>query len=591
MKTTTKKYSNDLTKTRYVGDGNDAVPQQERNWRWWAGRSHDMELFAGRGKRLGWSEQISYGFVGEVLTVLPESSQSSTLATVTLRRMILPAHTVGGRLLDNGIFELYDDKDSFVETKADGKMVCNNFVTYRVPVEELVIVCRGIARSSQAPSASAQIPLHPTVSLSYSLQNNIFTPISDTCKPNETLPIGNADTASNVCHWCRTALPTIQMMSCNEICTSLPTSSSEEAKPAKWWCDRCLRNLQRADGDQVFPCCSLTCICRDCRSLAGTRLQFRLREDVIGALSKCSENEKCPNSQFVMAHRSIAGIKSADFYLPADFLERVSLCSSSGKPITRIPKPRMQKIDKKSPDMKVSLCKTTESKNRLKLNGKRKIERKIDERTIPTPQSNEEQSCSRALPYDPKSKLINVANFSGAEEGEDFSVGGLPIFHEMPRNLRQLQQLLSAKPEKEDKTNSSRAARASQRRIMKDVAALGATSLGLDALAGREQKLRFDRSGIHAWGVFADEAIAVGDMIVEYRGELIGNAMAEKREKEYEKAKIGSDYMFRVDAQVVCDATKQGNVARFINASCDPNCYTKTITVDATKRIVIYAKR
>ena len=49
--------------------------------------------------------------------------------------------------------------------------------------------------------------------------------------------------------------------------------------------------------------------------------------------------------------------------------------------------------------------------------------------------------------------------------------------------------------------------------------------------------------------------------------------------------------MFLVDGLTVCDATKQGNVARFINASCDPNCYTKIITLDGKQRIVIYAKK
>jgi histone-lysine N-methyltransferase SETD1 len=49
--------------------------------------------------------------------------------------------------------------------------------------------------------------------------------------------------------------------------------------------------------------------------------------------------------------------------------------------------------------------------------------------------------------------------------------------------------------------------------------------------------------------------------------------------------------MFRIDGFMVCDATKQGNVARFINASCDPNCYTQIITLNGSKRIVIYAKR
>jgi histone-lysine N-methyltransferase SETD1 len=144
---------------------------------------------------------------------------------------------------------------------------------------------------------------------------------------------------------------------------------------------------------------------------------------------------------------------------------------------------------------------------------------------------------------------------------------------------------------KQEKKTASRAARANQRRMMKDVFAFGSTSLELDALAGRESHLRFDRSGIHAWGVFADQEIREGELLVEYRGEIIGNAMAEKREKEYEQAKIGSDYMFRIDGNSVCDATKQGNVARFINASCDPNRYTQIISISNTKRIVIYAKK
>lgn len=80
-------------------------------------------------------------------------------------------------------------------------------------------------------------------------------------------------------------------------------------------------------------------------------------------------------------------------------------------------------------------------------------------------------------------------------------------------------------------------------------------------------------------------------MIIEYRGELIGNAVSNAREIEYEEAKIGSDYMFRMDSTTVCDATKQGNMARFMNASCNPNCFTKIINVKDTKRIVIYAKK
>jgi hypothetical protein len=107
-------------------------------------------------------------------------------------------------------------------------------------------------------------------------------------------------------------------------------------------------------------------------------------------------------------------------------------------------------------------------------------------------------------------------------------------------------------------SSNTRATRANQRCIKKSVAALGATNLGIDILASRAPHLRFDRSSIHSWGVFADEDIAADVMIIEYRGEILSNAMAEKREKEYEVAKIGSDYMFRIDGVSVCDATRQG---------------------------------
>ena len=35
----------------------------------------------------------------------------------------------------------------------------------------------------------------------------------------------------------------------------------------------------------------------------------------------------------------------------------------------------------------------------------------------------------------------------------------------------------------------------------------------------------------------------------------------------------------------------QGGLARYINHSCEPNCYTKTVRVDGTPHIVIYSKR
>lgn len=50
-------------------------------------------------------------------------------------------------------------------------------------------------------------------------------------------------------------------------------------------------------------------------------------------------------------------------------------------------------------------------------------------------------------------------------------------------------------------------------------------------------------------------------------------------------------YMFRIDDFDVVDATMHGNAARFINHSCEPNCYSRVINVEGRKHIVIFALR
>lgn len=62
---------------------------------------------------------------------------------------------------------------------------------------------------------------------------------------------------------------------------------------------------------------------------------------------------------------------------------------------------------------------------------------------------------------------------------------------------------------------------------------LGLTPLRLRWPCGvdRQKAVRFGKSKIHRWGVFAAEALRKDDMLLEYRGEAIGNAVAEIREK------------------------------------------------------------
>lgn len=44
--------------------------------------------------------------------------------------------------------------------------------------------------------------------------------------------------------------------------------------------------------------------------------------------------------------------------------------------------------------------------------------------------------------------------------------------------------------------------------------------------------------------------------------------VADMREKRYVQEGIGSSYLFRVDHDTIIDATKCGNLARFINHCC-----------------------
>lgn len=76
----------------------------------------------------------------------------------------------------------------------------------------------------------------------------------------------------------------------------------------------------------------------------------------------------------------------------------------------------------------------------------------------------------------------------------------------------------------------------------------------------RKKQLRFARSAIEGYGLYAMETIQPGEMVCEYVGELIRSAIADLREAKYLKQGIGSSYLFRIDGDVVCDATFRGSV-------------------------------
>jgi SET domain-containing protein len=95
------------------------------------------------------------------------------------------------------------------------------------------------------------------------------------------------------------------------------------------------------------------------------------------------------------------------------------------------------------------------------------------------------------------------------------------------------------------------------------------------------------RSDLHGYGVFAAEAINKNRRIIDYAGELIPNSRSGAREARY--LKQGCIWVFRVNRRWSRDAAVGGNIARYINHACRPNCYVeidgRTIWIVASRRI------
>lgn len=84
----------------------------------------------------------------------------------------------------------------------------------------------------------------------------------------------------------------------------------------------------------------------------------------------------------------------------------------------------------------------------------------------------------------------------------------------------------------------------------------------------RQKKVRLRNSSIHGHGLFAAEAIGSNMMVMGYFGEEINNRETDIREKMMKAKGLTSSYFFRLDEDTVIDATHCGNLARFINHSC-----------------------
>lgn len=80
-------------------------------------------------------------------------------------------------------------------------------------------------------------------------------------------------------------------------------------------------------------------------------------------------------------------------------------------------------------------------------------------------------------------------------------------------------------------------------------------------------------------GLFALVPFKRGDFVIEYTGEKIPTDLADT---------LTTRYLFEIDEKWTIDGSTRGNIARYINHSCDGNCETEISDDD---RILIEAVR
>lgn len=100
----------------------------------------------------------------------------------------------------------------------------------------------------------------------------------------------------------------------------------------------------------------------------------------------------------------------------------------------------------------------------------------------------------------------------------------------------------------------------------------GTTARKNAAKNGRKLAYAVRRSPIAGKGAFATRLIRKGERIVEYKGEHITSAEADRRYDDDDETQPHHTFLFEVDEDDVIDATYGGNSSRYINHSCNPNC-------------------
>ena len=95
------------------------------------------------------------------------------------------------------------------------------------------------------------------------------------------------------------------------------------------------------------------------------------------------------------------------------------------------------------------------------------------------------------------------------------------------------------------------------------------------------------------WGLKAKEDVCAGTLVIEYMGEILTEAqMMRRMTLQAELTPHDRDfYVMELSNGLFVDGKKKGNLSRFINHSCDPNCELVRWSVKGQTRIGIFAVR
>ncbi|CAK7265525.1 histone methyltransferase set2 [Sporothrix epigloea] len=124
----------------------------------------------------------------------------------------------------------------------------------------------------------------------------------------------------------------------------------------------------------------------------------------------------------------------------------------------------------------------------------------------------------------------------------------------------------------------------------------GGCNCGDGCLNQRFQQKQYARVSViktekKGYGLRADADLEPNDLIFEYIGEVINEPAFRRRMIQYDEEGIKHFYFMSLNKTDFVDATRKGNLGRFCNHSCNPNCFLDKWIVGNKVRMGIFARR